>query len=177
MRCFALCFISATGALVLGCHSEEPRSPDVGLTKPVNPPQPPDLGRGASRSDTEVSYRIELGESVSVCAGPVPYYDTAHAKAKAQSEATMQNLAACMLDGPLKGKSIILVGHTDPRGTEQYNDKLGQKRADDIRDYLVHQGISSDRIKSETAGKEDSSADPNRWKTDRHVEIILDPNK
>lgn len=176
-RYFAATFIAATGALVLGCHTTEPRSPDATLAE-VNPPKPPELGRGAPRHDTEVSYRVMLGEGVGgLCAGPSPYYDTARAKAKHESEATMQNLAACMLDGPLKGKSIILIGHTDPRGSDELNDKLGQKRANDVRRYLIDQGISPDRITAETAGKRTANDNPDRWQTDRRVEIQLDDTK
>lgn len=93
------------------------------------------------------------------------------------SEATMQNLASCMIDGPLKGKSIVLIGHTDPRGSTELNEKLGQKRADDVRRYLIDQGIAADRVTAETAGKREASDDPNRWSTDRRVEIQLDKTK
>lgn len=89
----------------------------------------------------------------------------------------MQNLAACMIDGPLKGESVVLIGHTDPRGSDQLNERLGQKRADDVRCYLIDQGIAPDRVTAETAGKREASDDPNRWETDRRVEIQLDRSK
>lgn len=175
LRYLAFGFLTASGALVLGCHSPEPRQPDVGLVKPVNPPRNPDLGRGAARATEEERYRIILGEGIgSMCSGPSPYFDYNKGKAQADSNPTMQNLADCMKDGPLAGKSIILVGHTDPRGSDAFNDRLGAKRAQDVKNYLVDHGIVADRIAVETAGKRTASDDPKDWATDRRVEIRLD---
>lgn len=174
VRYVAAGFIVASSALVLGCHTTPPHQADVGLTRPVNPPQSPELGRGAARLEVDQRYRLFLGEGIgSICAGPAPYFTVDATKAKSGSEPTMQNLASCMLDGPLKGKSIILVGHTDPRGTEEYNAKLGQKRADDVRRYLVDQGIDPARVSTQTAGEATASGDPERWSTDRRVEVQL----
>ena len=79
--CFAVSIV-ALSVLALGCHTTEPRSPDVGLTQPIDPPKPPELGRGAPRQETQEAYRIFLGEGIGgLCAGPAPYYDTARAKA------------------------------------------------------------------------------------------------
>ena len=85
----------------------------------------------------------------------------------------MQNLADCVLNGPLKGKSIVLVGHTDPRGSVALNDKLGQQRAEDVRRYLIDQGVAADRITAETAGERNASGDPSHWATDRRVDVDL----
>ncbi len=166
--------IGALGASALGCHAEEPVSPTVGLTKPVNPPEPPDLGRGAARVRTDVTYNMYLEQGVrSLCAGPAPYFQFDSATAK-QNAPTMQTLANCMIDGPLKGKSIRLIGHTDPRGSDDYNYELGQERAERVKKYLVAQGIDGGRIKTFTAGEEDSKNAPKDWANDRRVEIRLD---
>lgn len=46
---------------------------------------------------------------------------------------------------------VLIVGHTDSQGSDQYNMGLSQRRADSARSYLMQQGISSARIR--TAGR------------------------
>jgi OOP family OmpA-OmpF porin len=41
---------------------------------------------------------------------------------------------------------LTVVGHTDSVGSEQYNYQLGLRRASAVRDYMISQGISPDRI-------------------------------
>ncbi|HPR74251.1 MAG TPA: OmpA family protein [Bacteroidales bacterium] len=41
------------------------------------------------------------------------------------------------------GKKVIVTGHTDSSGTASFNEKLGQKRADYVKDFLVRTGILS----------------------------------
>ncbi len=49
---------------------------------------------------------------------------------------------------------ILVTGHTDRIGTDAYNQKLSQRRADAVKDYLVSQGVENNRI--ETAAKGES---------------------
>jgi outer membrane protein OmpA-like peptidoglycan-associated protein len=161
---------------VVGCHEPEPESPVVGLTKPVNPPVMPDLGRGADRVHLEQMYAMYLTEGVrGVCAGPDPYFKFDVSKPGGKDAPTMQILANCMQTGPLKGKSIRLVGRADPRGTEAYNEKLGLERAEEVKTYLVHQGVEPGRVLTASLGKADASPFPQDWKTDRRVDIELVP--
>lgn len=48
--------------------------------------------------------------------------------------------------------NLGLQGHTDNRGTVKYNQILSEKRASAVMDYLVNQGISSDRLSTEGFG-------------------------
>jgi peptidoglycan-associated lipoprotein len=85
----------------------------------------------------------------------------------------MQTLADCMLTGPLKGKSIRLIGHTDPRGTPGYNVKLGLERADRVKNYLITHGVDTARVQVESVGEDEASPAPKDWAKDRRVEIQL----
>ncbi len=168
-----LTFATLIGAGALACNSGETKSPSVGLTEPIRPPRFPDQGRGASRVETNTLYSMYLSPGIrSACAGPAPFFrfDSANT---ATADPTLQTLANCMKDGPLKGRSIRLIGRTDPRGTEEYNEKLGQERAKSVKDYLVKAGVEDARIEVTSRGKEDASPAPEDWPSDRRVQIEL----
>ena len=48
---------------------------------------------------------------------------------------------------------VLVTGHTDRIGTQQYNQKLSERRADAVRDYLVSKGVPSDKIETLGMGK------------------------
>lgn len=48
---------------------------------------------------------------------------------------------------------IIAVGHTDAIGTNEYNDKLGLRRAEAVKAYLVSRGIEKNRVYTESKGE------------------------
>ena len=48
---------------------------------------------------------------------------------------------------------IMIVGHADERGTEEYNYALGQRRAAAVQDYLLKGGIAADRLLTLSKGK------------------------
>ncbi len=50
---------------------------------------------------------------------------------------------------------IRLFGHTDPKGSDEYNDKLSVRRAVAVRDFLIDGGYPADRIETEGRGKRD----------------------
>ncbi len=52
-----------------------------------------------------------------------------------------------------KSVEISLQGHCDERGTVEYNVALGEKRADNVKTYLVSLGVSSNRINVVSFGK------------------------
>ena len=85
----------------------------------------------------------------------------------------MKTLADCMMSGSLRDKSIVLIGRTDPRGTEEYNEKLGLERAEKVKSFLVSQGVDGSRIRTTSLGKDDASPLPADWAGDRRVEVKL----
>lgn len=50
--------------------------------------------------------------------------------------------------------TAIIEGHADERGTRQYNLALGERRAAAVQDFLVTQGVASNRLRTVTYGKE-----------------------
>ena len=66
--------------------------------------------------------------------------------------------------------TVVLEGHADERGTREYNLALGERRANAAKDYLMTYGVSSDRIKVLSYGKErpvDSGSNPLSWSKNR----------
>ena len=48
---------------------------------------------------------------------------------------------------------VVVAGHTDSIGSDAYNMKLSQRRADAVKDYLVSHGVDASRIRAEGFGK------------------------
>ena len=73
--------------------------------------------------------------------------------------------------------NFIIEGHADERGTREYNLALGEQRATAVRDYLVIQGIDSDRIKVISYGKEKPAvvgSNSMAWSKNRRAVTIID---
>lgn len=71
---------------------------------------------------------------------------------------------------------ILIEGHCDERGTEEYNLALGEKRAKSTHDYLLSLGISPDRIKIISYGKSqplDSSHNEMAWQKNRRAQFLV----
>ena len=49
--------------------------------------------------------------------------------------------------------SVLVTGHTARIGTQAYNQKLSERRADAVRDYLVSKGVAKDKIETLGMGK------------------------
>jgi peptidoglycan-associated lipoprotein len=52
------------------------------------------------------------------------------------------------------GTKVIVEGHCDARGTNEYNLALGDKRAATVRGYLASLGVAADRIMAVSKGEE-----------------------
>ena len=86
----------------------------------------------------------------------------------------LQQVANCLTLGPLKNARVDLVGRTDPRGTDEYNLALGNRRAYSVRTYLQRLGVPPDRLSPTTRGEIDATgADESGWQTDRRVDLEL----
>ncbi len=71
---------------------------------------------------------------------------------------------------------VLIEGHCDERGTEEYNLALGEKRAKSTMDYLVSLGISADRLKIISYGKSqplDPGHDETAWAKNRRAQFLI----
>lgn len=71
---------------------------------------------------------------------------------------------------------LTIDGHCDERGSAEYNMALGQKRADQAKEYLVSYGVSSSRITTNSWGEERPSLegqDESSWAKNRRDEFSI----
>ncbi len=54
--------------------------------------------------------------------------------------------------------SILITGNADVRGSETYNEKLGRRRGDSVKQFMLESGIAEDHIKIISRGKLDATA-------------------
>lgn len=93
----------------------------------------------------------------------------------AQSRTTIERWAAWLKTYP--ANRVVIEGHTDERGTREYNLALGERRADSARDYLVSLGIDPNRVKVVSFGKERPAvpgSNENAWAQNRRAVLVLD---
>jgi peptidoglycan-associated lipoprotein len=69
-----------------------------------------------------------------------------------EAQTTIEGLAAWMKANP--SVVITVEGHTDDRGTREYNLALGERRANSVRDYLMALGIQGTRVGTISYGEE-----------------------
>ena len=73
------------------------------------------------------------------------FFDFDKATLRPESSAELENLFKVLTDNP--NMKIEISGHTDNKGTAEYNKDLSQRRAKAVVDYLIGKGIKADRLK------------------------------
>jgi OmpA-OmpF porin, OOP family len=72
---------------------------------------------------------------------------------KPEGKAAIDTEIISKLSQVQKLELVLVTGHTDTIGTQQYNQKLSERRADAVRDYLVSKGVPKDKIETLGMGK------------------------
>lgn len=71
---------------------------------------------------------------------------------------------------------IVVEGHCDERGTAEYNMALGERRAQEAKQYLINLGIDASRIETISYGKErplDNRSTEEAWAQNRRAQFLL----
>ncbi len=113
------------------------------------------MDRQAERIEEEIPgaevKRVGEGINVTFNEDAGVYFDTNKSDVKGTSATTLDKLAGIFKEYP---KSVILVeGHTDSAGPEDYNMNLSKQRAESVTNYLVSKGISSGRFTTKWYGE------------------------
>jgi outer membrane protein OmpA-like peptidoglycan-associated protein len=104
-------------------------------------------------------------------------FDTGSAALSAGAYQRLRSLADTLKRYP--DTNIVVKGHTDSTGDESYNLRLSEERADNVRRYLVAEGVSSHRVTGIGYGEAfpmTSNSTPAGRQQNRRVEIEIRAN-
>lgn len=151
------------------------KSADTPPTEPTAAPQPEPAETNDFPDKDENKAGIVIGPKIQeLCEIPLAKFDFDSSALSDEAQQSLDALAKCFLDGPATDKGMRLVGHADPRGTEEYNLALGQRRAGSVGGYLGGQGLGNSRLETSSRGELDAAGtDEPTWAQDRRVEIFL----
>ncbi len=172
-RMFASPMVAAACLFAAGCGAPPPRlpTPEPTITAAaVPPPKAVTTVRNVRLSDEIVAAcKIDFGN-----VAEAPKFEYNKSAILEEDRGILEQVAVCVKSGALKGRSLKLVGRTDPRGEEEYNMALGQRRAGSARQYLMNLGVDKSHVSESSRGEMDATgtAGPG-WQLDRRVDILL----
>lgn len=132
----------------------------------------------ATLPDQTTVETINNGEALKVTFDSGILFATNSSTLSAASMSALRNFATSLKANP--DTDIRIIGYTDNTGKVDYNQLLSEKRAKSVYDYLMQQGISSDRMVYEGRGVHDpiaSNDTPEGRALNRRVEIIILANQ
>jgi len=137
-------------ALSLGACAKRTPPPEPVAPGPVAPPVDP------NSTDPNSLEVVELpalqADMVARAGSDTIYFGTDEYSLDESSRATLAAQAQWLIANPNVRASIE--GHADERGTREYNQALGERRANAARDFLVSQGVPASRLVTTSWGKE-----------------------
>ena len=116
------------------------------------------IGQRMDRKAAELEEELEnaeverVGEGIKVTFDNAILFDFDSAALRPTAEENLREFASSMQE--FEGTEVLIVGHTDSKGSEEYNLRLSERRASSAADYLIEQGLRPSRIT--TMGKGES---------------------
>ena len=164
----SLAIVSA-GAFALAACSK--KAPEELPPPPVQPAQQTTTSTGntAAGVGTQSHFVNAVGQ-----ANTVVYFDTDHFNIDNEDAARLQTQAQYFSQYP--NVTFTIEGHTDERGTREYNLALGERRANAAKNYLVSVGIPASRIRTVSYGKERPVAlasNESAWAQNRRAATVV----
>jgi peptidoglycan-associated lipoprotein len=107
---------------------------------------------------------------------PDVYFDFDKYNLKPEAQAILKAAAPAYIK--LRDYKLLVEGHSDERGTVEYNLALGQKRADEAAKFLTNMGIGKERITTISYGKEkplDKGHSEAAWAKNRRARFVVLP--
>lgn len=158
-----------TSALALGaCSKKAPEElPPVQQTATPTPTPTPSGPTGAGVG-TQAHFEQAVGSSTTI------YFDTDRFNVDSTDAAALQAQAQYFARFPQL--TFTIEGHADERGTREYNLALGERRANAAKNYLVSLGVSANRIRVVSYGKERPVAlasNESAWAQNRRAASVI----
>jgi len=171
-----LAFPLLSVALVMtGCASRKPATTaNAGTTNPstVNTTR---LSEDAALNAQNLAGASSKGvteANKAALAKRVVHFDYDSSDLSAEDYQTLQAHAQFLMANA--NSKVALTGHTDERGTREYNMALGERRAKAVQSYLITSGVNPQQLEAVSYGKEapvNPGHDESAWKENRRVEI------
>jgi len=138
---------------------------------------PPPADTGSEFSDagatTEMVEEVDVTETVEWVGIEPVYFDFDKSAIRDDQVGDLKSGANVLKEG---GFDIVIAGHTDNRGTEEYNLALGERRAASVRRYLANLGVSMGQMTIVSYGELRPAAQGNTeaaWALNRRAEFEL----
>ncbi|MBW3628843.1 MAG: peptidoglycan-associated lipoprotein Pal [Gemmatimonadetes bacterium] len=125
----------------------------------------------ARREADEARRRDEIARARAILATTV-YFDFDSYSIREDSRRLLDEKSPVVRADP--SIRLLIAGHTDERGSTEYNLALGMRRAEAVREYLTNFGVDPGRLEVTSFGEErpvDSGADEASWSRNRRVEF------
>jgi len=158
-------FVALICTFMTGCASKT-TSDEVTVTTPVEAPVQPE----STLKNTPMQRAAEPEKPVAEL--EKIHFDYDQYDLSPQARAILNNNAEVLKT--MSEWSVVIEGHCDNRGSDEYNMALGDRRAQEVKNYLVRLGVSADRIKTNSYGEEmpvDSSRNEIAWAKNRRAEF------
>jgi peptidoglycan-associated lipoprotein len=123
-------------------------------------------GAGAATPGSPQDFVVNVGDRV--------FFETDSSELTTQARATLDKQAQWLTT--YSRYSFTVEGHADERGTREYNIALGARRAQTVRDYLSARGVTGNRMRTISYGKERPVAvcnDISCWSQNRRSVTVL----
>ncbi|WP_294121270.1 peptidoglycan-associated lipoprotein Pal [Sphingomonas sp.] len=162
--------MTALALAIGGCAKRTP--PPAATTEP---PVAPVNSNSTDPNSLEVVELPQLQADLVAKAGSdTVYFGTDEYSLDQATQTTLAAQARWLLATPNVRASIE--GHCDERGTREYNQALGERRANAVRDYMVSQGVPTSRLVVTSWGKERpvaTGSNEEAWAQNRRAVTVI----
>ena len=131
------------------------------------------LSQKKSLKKISKTYKIKNSHLLYINLGPIVHFDTDKYKIKKEY---LPKLEKIINDLKESNCTILVVGHTDSKGSDRYNQALSELRAREVYKYMIQKGISKNRLDYIGYGEEQpltTNATPQGRAINRRVELLV----